>query len=149
MWKYLLLSYLFHFWQFQSYSFYMLFGSLRHSYLHSVYPDSSLTLPFIPSVSRLHDFHGSNPQFLHPLKWAASVAALFSTSLSMTLYNPEIWIFFYSLTETWQQSAYHTSLIELCPRGYSFISQPRMLGCRGGLAVVFSNRFSCRLSKIG
>lgn len=149
MWKYLLLSYFFHFWQFQSYSFYMLFGSLWHSYLHSVYPDSLLTLPL--SVSGLHDFHGSNPQFLHPLKWAASVAALFSTSLSMTLYNPEIWIFFFFLflTESWQQSAYHTSLIELCPRGYSFISQPRMLGCRGGLAVVFSNRFLCRLSKIG
>lgn len=103
MWKYLLLSYFFHFWQFQSYSFYMLFGSLWHSYLHSVYPDSLLTLPL--SVSGLHDFHGSNPQFLHPLKWAASVAALFSTSLSMTLYNPEIWIIIFFFIPDWVLAA--------------------------------------------
>lgn len=96
----------------------MLLGPLRHSYLWSVYPDSSLTLPFIPSVSGLHDFCGSNPQFLRPLKWAASVAALFSISLSMTLYNPQIWIFLF-LTETWQQSTYHTPLLN-CVRGVLF-----------------------------
>lgn len=126
MWKYLLLSYLFHFWQFQSYSFYMLFGSLRRSYLHSVYPDSSLTLPFIPSVSGLRDFHGSNPQFLHPLKWAASVAALFSTSLSMTLYKPEIWIFFYSWLRL-GSSPHTTHLLLNFVRGGTLLSAS--LGC--------------------
>lgn len=81
---------------------------------------------------------------------------LFSTSLSMVLFNAcsvtnhFCWTALYNpnnpdflfLTETWQQSADHTSLIELCLRLYSFIGQPWLLGHGGGLAAAFSNQFS-------
>ncbi|KAL3999762.1 voltage-dependent calcium channel gamma-1 [Sarotherodon galilaeus] len=43
----------------------------------------------------------------------------------------------------------YSSLIELCPDGYSFITQPRLSGRGGGLAVAFQDRFSCRSVKTG
>jgi len=52
---------------------------------------------------------------------------------------------FMLLTETWQQSMEFSHLIELCPVDCSFISTPLLLGCGGGLAVVYRNQFICHL----
>lgn len=49
---------------------------------------------------------------------------------------------FLLLTETWQHDSDYASLIELCPEGYSLISQPRTSGWGEGLAAVFPSHSS-------
>uniref|UniRef100_A0A3B3BU57 Reverse transcriptase domain-containing protein n=1 Tax=Oryzias melastigma TaxID=30732 RepID=A0A3B3BU57_ORYME len=53
------------------------------------------------------------------------------------------------LTETWQRDSDHSSLIELCPAGFSFIGRPRPSGRGGGVAAVFRNRLMCRSVSVG
>lgn len=56
---------------------------------------------------------------------------------------------FLFLTETWQRGSDYSSTIEMCPNGFSVISQPRGSGRGGGLAVAFRSRFNCRSVKVG
>jgi len=53
---------------------------------------------------------------------------------------------FLFVTETWLNAGEMTSLSELSPPGCSFFSTPRSVGRGGGLAVVFKDKFKCRLS---
>ena len=53
---------------------------------------------------------------------------------------------FLFVTETWLNTGEMTSLSELSPPGCSFFSTPRSVGRGGGLAVVFNDKFKCRLS---
>lgn len=53
---------------------------------------------------------------------------------------------FLFVTETWLNAGEMTSLSELSPPGCSFFSTPRSVGRGRGLAVVFKDKFKCRLS---
>ncbi|XP_078793711.1 uncharacterized protein LOC144987877 isoform X2 [Oryzias latipes] len=105
------------------------------------------------------DCLGSNPQLLRPLTRVAVNLRRAPSPLSMALLNARsvanksfllndlidsrnVDLLF--LTETWQRNSDHSSLIELCPAGYSFIGRPRPSGRGGGIAAVFRNRLLCR-----
>lgn len=52
---------------------------------------------------------------------------------------------FLFLTETWQREMDYTHLNELCPPDCSVFGTPRVLRRGGGLALVYRDRFCCRL----
>lgn len=52
---------------------------------------------------------------------------------------------FMCLTETWQQSMDYIHLKEICPTGCSVFGTPRLSGCCRGRAVVYRDRFTCRM----
>lgn len=52
---------------------------------------------------------------------------------------------FLFVTETWLNAGGMTLLSELPPPGCSFFSTPRSVGRDGGLAVIFKDKFKCRL----
>lgn len=54
---------------------------------------------------------------------------------------------FMLLMDTWQRSMEYCHLIELCPVDCSFISTPRLVGCGGGLAVVFKKHLTVCVSR--
>ena len=54
---------------------------------------------------------------------------------------------FMFLTETWQQEMEYTHLNELCPPDCSVFGTPRVSRRGGGLALVYRDRFCCRLIK--
>lgn len=133
---------------------------MRLCYLRSVYTDSPVVWPSVRTVSGIYNGRGSNLQFLRSLIWAISVNDSTSTSQSVALFNAQSMtnktfllndfilskqtLDFLFLTETWQRDGDYSSLIELCPGGYSIISQPRTSGRGGRLAAVFGSRFDCR-----
>ncbi|XP_054594520.2 uncharacterized protein [Nothobranchius furzeri] len=137
---------------------------LHPSFLRSVYPHSSVVSSPFPSISGFYKHRGSNPANLRPLTPAVSVVSDSSTSLSMALLNTRsvnnksfllndlilsINLDFLFLTEVWQQTSDYSGLIELCPSGYSFLSQPRGSGRGGGLAVVFRDHLPCSSTTSG
>uniref|UniRef100_A0A8C6KI16 Reverse transcriptase domain-containing protein n=1 Tax=Nothobranchius furzeri TaxID=105023 RepID=A0A8C6KI16_NOTFU len=137
---------------------------IRPSFLRSVYPHSSVVSPPVPSISGFYKHRGSNPANLRPLTPAVSVVSDSSTSLSMALLNTRSVnnksfllndlilsknLDFLFLTEVWQQTSDYSGLIELCPSGYSFLSQPRGSGRGGGLAVVFRDHLPCSSTTSG
>lgn len=82
----------------------------------------------------------------HPIRMALLNARSVTnkTFLINDLFTSKVLDFLF-LTETWQQNMEYSHLNELCPTGCSYISSPRLTGRGGGLAVVFKNRFACRL----
>ncbi|XP_070398301.1 uncharacterized protein [Nothobranchius furzeri] len=137
---------------------------IRPSFLRSVYPHSSVVSPPVPSISGFYKHRGSNPSNLRPLTPAVSVVSDSSTSLCMALLNScsvnnksfllndlilSKNLDFLFLTEVWQQTSDYSGLIELCPSGHSFLSQPRGSGCGGGLAVVFRDHLPCSSTTSG
>uniref|UniRef100_A0A8C6K7Y3 Reverse transcriptase domain-containing protein n=1 Tax=Nothobranchius furzeri TaxID=105023 RepID=A0A8C6K7Y3_NOTFU len=136
---------------------------IRPSFLRSAYPHSSVVSP-VPSISGFYKHRGSNPANLCLLSPAVSVVSDSSTSLSMILLNScsvnnktfllndlilSKSLDFLFLIEVWQQTSDHSALIELCPSGYSFLSQPRGSGRGGGLAVVFRDHLPCSSTTSG
>lgn len=56
---------------------------------------------------------------------------------------------FFFLTECWLSSTASTVLIEASPPDYSFLFSARQDRTGGGLAVIFSNQFSCTACSLG
>lgn len=133
-------------------------GSMTQCYLRSVYPNSPVVCPAVPAMIGMYNCHESNTQSIYDLNWVSSVSDMTYTLLSMALLDTQSitnktlllndFILskkfdFLFLTETWQCDGDYSSLIELCPGGYSFTSQPRT-SYRGGLTVVYRSLIYCR-----
>ena len=111
-------------------------GNIRFSFLRPVFPDSAGELIAPPPVSCLCG--GANPRHLHTLPRVSPGDMRDVTILKVALLNARSIanksfvlhdlilsknLDFLFLTETWQRNMDHSPLIELCPKGYTFLAR--------------------------